>query len=290
MFIVNLLAKVPLWLLYRLSDVLYGLIAYVVRYRRAVITDNLRQSFPDRSAADIARLRRGFYRNFCDLLVEIIKLPGLSADELRKRVQYTNPELVRDSLEAGKPVIGLASHHCNWEWLPAAATLYGMPVDSVYKPLHNAFFEQLMIRIRSTFGPVPVPMGKLPRQMAVDRNRPRIIALVADQMPDRPENAYWTDFMHRNTPFYPGLERLARGQQLPVFYIEMVRVRRGYYTATFTQLGTPPYGELATGELIERYRDALTNTLEKHPADWLWSHKRWKHHREKYDRVITKLE
>lgn len=284
------MAALPLSVLYRLSDFLYLLTAYVIRYRRVVIMDNLRRSFPERSDAEIRRLTRGFYRNFCDLLVETIKLPGLSADELRRRVVFTNPELVQAVLQTGQSVIGLASHHSNWEWLPPAAVCYGLPTDSVYKPLHNPFFERLMLRIRSRFGPYPVPMGRLPREMILRRDQPRIIALVADQMPDRPESAYWTEFMQRNTPFYPGLERLARSQQLPVFYLEMVRVRRGYYTATFTQIGLPPYGELATGELIERYRDALTQTLTRHPADWLWSHKRWKHHREKYDRVRTKLE
>lgn len=290
MLLVKLLSKLPLRVLYVLSDLLYWLMAYLIRYRHAVITDNLRQSYPELDGPGIQRLTHGFYRNFCDLLVEIIALPGLSAAELTQRVVYTNPELVQAAFAKGTPVIGLASHHSNWEWLPAAATLYGLPVDSVYKPLHNPFFEKLMLRIRSTFGPHPVPMGKLPREMASRRAIPRVIALVADQMPDRPENAYWTEFMHRNTPFFPGLERLARGQQLPVFYIEMVRVRRGHYTATFVQLGTPPYAELATGELIRRYRDALTQTLERYPADWLWSHKRWKHYREKYAEVRTKLE
>lgn len=290
MFIVQLLARLPLTVLYRLSDVLYWLLAYLIRYRHAVITENLRQSFPDLNGRGIKRLTHGFYRNFCDLLIETIKLPGLSADELRRRVVFTNPEMVQSILQTGKPVIALASHHSNWEWLPPAAVCYGLPADSVYKPLHSPFFEQLMLRIRSRFGPHPVPMGRLPRELVLRRDQPRIIALVADQMPDRPESAYWTHFMHRNTPFYPGLERLARSQQLPVFYVEMVRIRRGYYTATFSPIGAPPYTNLATGELIERYRDALTQTLTKYPADWLWSHKRWKHHREKYDRVRTKLE
>jgi Kdo2-lipid IVA lauroyltransferase/acyltransferase len=291
MFLIKLIARLPLPLLYVVSDILYWLIAYLIRYRYAVITDNLRRSFPDRNNAQIKALTHDFYRNFCDLIVEVLKLPGLSAEEMKRRVTYTNPELVKAEFARGKPVICVAGHQCNWEWVPIAAELYGLPVDSVYKPLHNAFFERLMLTLRSRFGSYPVPMAKLAREMILRRDKPRVIALVADQMPDRPEHAYWTEFMNRETPFFPGLERLARSQQLAVFYTEMIRVGRGRYTITFSQIGTPPYAELETGVLMERYRDALTQTIQAAPSNWLWSHKRWKHHREKYgDTVRTRLE
>jgi Kdo2-lipid IVA lauroyltransferase/acyltransferase len=287
---IQLIARLPLPILYRFSDLLYILIAYVVRYRRGVITTNLQQSFPERTQAEISRLRQGFYRNFCDIIVEVLKLPGLSAEEMKARVRYTNPGVIQAEFAKGKPVLCVAGHQCNWEWVPIAAELYGLPVDSVYKPLHSPFFERVMHTLRSRFGSYPVPMGRLPREMVARRHTPRVIALVADQMPDHPEAAYWTEFMHRETPFFPGLERLARSQQLAVFYTEMVRVGRGQYTITFAQLGTPPYAELATGELIDRYRDALTATLNRYPTDWLWSHKRWKHEREKYgENVRVKL-
>jgi Kdo2-lipid IVA lauroyltransferase/acyltransferase len=291
MRLIQLFAKLPLPILYVISDILYYLTAYVIRYRRAVITANLRQSFPERTYPEIRQLRHDFYRNFCDVVVEILKVPSISADEMKSRVRYTNPELVQAEFAKGKPVICVAGHQCNWEWVPIAAELYGLPVDSVYKPLHNAFFERLMHMLRSRFGSYPVPMGRLPREMVARRHKPRVIALVADQMPDHPEAAYWTQFMHRETPFFPGLERLARSQQMAVFYTEMVRVKRGHYTITFSPLGMPPYAELTTGDLIERYCAALTDTLHRYPADWLWSHKRWKHHREKYgENVRVKLE
>lgn len=250
---------------------------------------NLRNSFPDKSDADIQRIARGFYRNLADLIVETIKLPSLSPEELKRRVQFTNAHLVQSHLRAGRAIIGMASHQSNWEWLPSAAVLYDMPTDSIYKPLTNPFFEELMQAIRSAFGAVPVPMNNLPRRMASQKNTPRIIALVADQVPNIPEQAYWTHFLHQDTPFYPGTERLARSRNLPVFYTELIRIRRGYYEATFYPIGEPPYDDLPVGTLLERYRDQLETTIEKQPSDWLWSHKRWKHWREKYAKIETKL-
>ncbi|MBD2704750.1 lysophospholipid acyltransferase family protein [Spirosoma sp. BT702] len=289
MFFFRLLSRLPLWFLYGISDFLYFLLLYVIRYRRSVVLDNLRQSFPDKTSGDIRQIARDFYRNLTDLLVETIKMPDMSPDELRMRVQFTNAHLVKEELAKGQAVIGMASHQSNWEWIPSASVLHGMPVDSIYKPLSNPFFEEMMRTVRSSFGAVPVPMNMLPRRLATQKNVARIIALVADQVPDVPEQAYWTDFLHRDTPFYPGTERLARSRNLPVFYTELVRVRRGHYRVTFTCIGEPPYENLPEGTILERYRDLLEETIQKHPSDWLWSHKRWKHWRAKYPKIGAKL-
>lgn len=290
MLFFRFLSRLPLRFLYVISDFLYYLLLYVVRYRRRVVLENLRLSFPEKSAADIQTIVKGFYRNLTDLIVETIKMPALPPDELRQRVRFTNAELVQTRLRAGQTVIGMASHQGNWEWIPSASVLNDMPVDSVYKPLNNAFFEEIMRTIRSSFGAVPTPMSSLPRQMVVRKDVPRIIALVSDQMPGAPEHAYWTDFLHRDTPFYPGTERLARSRKFAVFYLQLVRLRRGYYEATFTLIAEPPYDTVPPGLILERYRDLLEETIRRYPADWLWSHKRWKHQREKYSKIMTKLE
>ena len=290
MILLTLLARLPFFVLYRLSDFLFFLTAYVVRYRRRVVIDNLRHAFPDAPPARIRQLARGFYRNFCDVIVETIKLPAMTAGEMQKRVVVINGELPRRYVAEGQSFLGTAGHQCNWEWVPGATLISGVPVDSVYKPLHNAASERLMQRIRSQFGAHLVPMNRLPRELITRRNVPRAIALVADQMPNVPETAYWTDFLHRDTPFFPGTERLARSQKLPVLYLDLVRIRRGCYQATFSLLAAPPYTDLPYGTILERYRDRLTETINRQPANWLWSHKRWKHHRGEYPKIHTKLE
>ncbi|WP_338870386.1 lysophospholipid acyltransferase family protein [Spirosoma sp. SC4-14] len=290
MLFFRLLSKLPLGILYGLSDFLYFLLLYVVRYRHEVIDENLRVSFPEKSETERKAIAKGFYRNLTDLIVETIKMPDLSPDDLRRRVQFSNANLVKERLEAGQTVIGMASHSCNWEWVPSGSVLHGMPADSIYKPLNSPFFEKLMRTVRASFGAVPVPMHTLPRRMVAQKNVPRIVALVADQVPDVPEQAYWTDFLHHDTPFYPGTERLARSRNLPVFYTELRRVKRGFYEVKFTLLSEPPYTNLPPGTILNRYRDLLEETIRKYPSDWLWSHKRWKHWRGKYEKIVVKLD
>ncbi|QMW06483.1 lysophospholipid acyltransferase family protein [Spirosoma foliorum] len=290
MIFFRLLSRLPLKVLYGISDVLYFLLFRVIRYRRQVILDNLEHSFPEKSPAEIRLIMKGFYHNLADLFVETLKLPTFSPDELQQHVRVINPELVLEQIQAGKTAIAMTSHQGNWEWLPGPFVLKGIPVDSVYKPLTNPFFNDLMYKIRSSFGAVPTDMHLLPRQMVARKDTPRLIGLMSDQVPDVPEQAYWTDFLHRDTPFYPGAERLARSRNLPVFYMEPVRVRRGYYEISIQLLAEPPYTDLPPGTILERYRDRIEDTIKKYPSDWLWSHKRWKHWRGKYAKVGAKLE
>ena len=288
LFFFRLLSRVPITALYVVSDVLYYLLAYVIRYRKKVIDSNLKRSFPEKSDTERRQIAKNFYRNFADVLVETFKLPGLSLAELQNRVTFTNKELVQEKLTQGQSVLIMASHQCNWEWAPSASVANGMPADAVYKKLTNPVSERLVYYIRSNFGAKPVPMKALLREMVTRRKEPRLIALVADQIPDQPEYGYWTSFMNQETPFYPGTERLARSFNLPVFYIEMQRTRRGYYSMTFYPLAEPPYQELTEGEILNRYRDLLEKTLRKAPSDWLWSHKRWKHQRTRYAKTQVK--
>ncbi|MBD2755530.1 lysophospholipid acyltransferase family protein [Spirosoma validum] len=284
------LSRLPLSILYGISNVLYFLLLYVIRYRRQVIDENLRLSFPEKSLAERHRITRNFYRNLADLFVEIIKLPALSPEEIQKRVRFVNLDLIRSNIQAGQTIIGMTSHQGNWEWLPGSLVLNGVPVDSIYKPLTNEFFDRLMRDVRSSFGAIPTAMNTLPRQMVARKDIPRMIGLMSDQVPDVPEQAYWTDFLHRDSPFYPGAERLARSRNFPVFYLDTVRVRRGYYEITIRTVAEPPYTDLPLGTIMERYRDMIETTIRNNPSDWLWSHKRWKHWRGKYPKVGAKLE
>ncbi|MGA0556839.1 lysophospholipid acyltransferase family protein [Larkinella sp. VNQ87] len=281
--------RLPFSVFYALANVLYFLLAYVIQYRKQVILTNLKRSFPEKSDKELRQIAQNFYRNLADVLVETLKLPGMSPEELKRRVLFTNSELVKEKLAKGQPVLIMASHQCNWEWAPSASVVHGMPADAVYKKLANPLSERLVHYIRSNFGAKPIPMKGLLREMATRRNEPRLIPLVADQIPDQPEFGYWTTFLHQETPFYPGTERLARSFNLPVFYTEMIRTRRGHYTMTFYLIAEPPYQHLPDGEIINRYRDYLEQTIRHHPADWLWSHKRWKHQRDKYAKTQVKF-
>lgn len=274
----RVLSRLPLRLLYGFADFLYLILRYVVRYRWSVVLENLQNAFPSESPAARRRLASAFYRNLTDLFVETLKGLTITEAELRRRVRVVNPEAFQPYLDAGQTVLIMTSHQCNWEWQSPAVRVLGPAVDVVYQPLTSAFFDRMLREVRGRFGIAPIPMQGLLRDMVKRRGQPRLIGLVADQAAP-PGTAYWTQFLNQETDFFVGTDKLARQFNAPAIFAEMRRVRRGHYELRFFPLAEPPYDDLLPLTIIERYVRRLEASLRENPADWLWSHRRWKHKR-----------
>lgn len=268
-------------MLYGLARLLYWLMAYVVRYRRRVVVGNLRNSFPEKSEAEIEQIARGFYWHFAQVIVEILKLRTISAAELGERVVIENPEVVERLFAENKQVLTLGSHAGNWEWILSAGAL-GFPGQAagVYKPLTNPFFESFMLQLRSRMGAEMVPMLGTLRNLIRNRGKGRSISLLSDQAAGPEDHPYWTDFLHQDTPFYTGADKLAAQLGCAAAYVGIRRVRRGHYRITLTalhdgQTTLPPEEH----QLTEAFARLLERDIQASPPDYLWSHRRWKHKR-----------
>jgi KDO2-lipid IV(A) lauroyltransferase len=248
----------------------------VIPYRRHVVDANLKASFPEWDDATRERVIRDYYRGFADMLVEVMHSLRLTPDELRRRVRIVNPELVRDEVGKGKPVLIVAAHQCNWEWmLLALSTQLGVPVDAAYKPLVDNWAEIEMRKLRSRFGARLIPAQELLGDIIKQRGVPRAIAMVADQEPVSSERKHWLRFLNRDTAFFLGAEEIARTTRYAAFFIRLERTARGHYQVEFVKLAAA--GEqLPPGEFTTRYAKMVEDQIRAAPADWPWSHKRWK--------------
>ena len=99
MFLLRLLSRLPLRVLYVISDLLFPLVYYVVRYRRGVVRENLRNSFPDRSEKERRQIERRFYRFFCDYAVETVKMITMSREEMLRRMHFEDTDLMDKAVE-----------------------------------------------------------------------------------------------------------------------------------------------------------------------------------------------
>jgi len=271
-----MLSRAPMWALYALSGVLYVLAYHVARHRHRVIREQLAKVFPDLSAAERAAIHRRFLRNFCDVLVEVVKSMSLAPEEMKRRVRLLNVPLLQAYLEAGRSVMLVTSHLCNWEWLLQGVVLaIGFPVDAAYKPLHDAWAERLMLEVRSRFGARLIPAKDLLGDFLSRRGVVRALAMNADQAPVSTDKRYWTRFLGQDTAFYVGAEQIARATRLPIVYLTMRRVARGRYEVEARQLWDGRE-TLEPNAVTERYARACEADVLAHPADWLWSYRRWK--------------
>jgi KDO2-lipid IV(A) lauroyltransferase len=273
---VQFLSRLPMRVLYAFSSFLYFLAYYVVRHRHHVIREQLLKVFPAMSEAERAAIHRRFLKNFCDVLVEVLKSASLSPEAISARVNILNLPLARGYLGAGQSVMFVTSHLCNWEWLLQGVVLQlGYPLDAAYKPLHDAWAERLMLKIRSRFGARLVPAKELLADFLRRRGVVRAVAMNADQAPVSTDKRYWTQFLGQDTAFYVGAEQIARGTRLPIMYLVMRRVRRGHYEVELQQLWDGRE-TLAANAITERYARACELDVLKSPADWLWSYRRWR--------------
>ncbi|HEV3285345.1 MAG TPA: lysophospholipid acyltransferase family protein [Steroidobacteraceae bacterium] len=280
---VRLLARIPFSLLYGFASLLGWLSVRVYPYRLHVVRENLIKAFPDYGEAQLRAVIAGYYLSFAQMLIEIIKAAAMPPAEIRRRVQIVNLELARDQLARGQSVLLVAAHQCNWEWLLLALSLeLGYPVDAAYKPLVDSWAEREMKKLRTRFGSRLVPATDLLADIIKRRGIVRAVAMVADQEPTTSEHKHWTRFLNRDTAFYMGPEELARVTRFPTFFIGLKRTGRGHYEMQFTPLWSP--GEvLEPGELTERYARLVEAQIRAAPADWPWSHKRWKLKRSLYE-------
>lgn len=269
-------SKLPMWYLYRISDVL-ALSLMIFPYRRKVIRDNLTHSFPQKSSKEISRLVRRFYRHLSDILVETVKLFTVDEEGLKRMVVYKNTDRVEAHFAAGRPVIHLAVHSGNWELFTLGHCVWlSAPVQAAYAKVSWSWLNDEMLQMRQKFGASMVQRDQSVKAILKRGKEPRTIGLVADQRPKgNPQNHYRTKFLNQDTAFAVGGEKLAPRIEAAVFFNTMRRIKRGYYEVDFIEIDAPPF-RVEPHYITERYRSLLEELIEERPHEWLWSHNRWK--------------
>lgn len=272
----RLLSRIPLPLLYGLSMLFAFALYRIVRYRRAVVADNLAHAFPELSATDRLAIERKIYRHLGDLAMETIAGHSMTRAEFCRRASLENPEVLLPFKEKQQSLLLLTGHQGNWEWLSHVIGEYmGCPVDAVYKVMHNRHFDTVNNETRARAG-VPIPFSEAGREILRRRHEYRCFAMVADQSPFKRDKRYWREFLGRPASFYLGPQRIAEVMQYPVVFVGMTKVRRGHYSVRFEVLAQPPYEKGGTG-ILDNYIDAVERAIRAQPETWMWSNRKWKH-------------
>ncbi len=274
--LVRLISRLPLPILYGFGWCIFILAYYVIRYRRDVVSKNLGNSFPDKSASELAQIEKNYYRNLGRLIAEVLKGMTIPADDLKRRVRMVNPELLYQYLDQGQSVLILASHFCNWEWALLGCSLHlRYPFHALYKPLHGKYWDRAMYRMRTRFGGTLLPAKSIVTDILERRGEVRCIGMVADQVPTTAERKVWVDFLNQQTAFYSGPGAIARLTGSPVFFMELSRPKRGHYEIRFVELAGSKTG-LPPEDITRKYAATAEQLVIDRPADWVWAHRRWK--------------
>ena len=266
----------PIQILYLISKIIRFIVYDILCYREKVVIDNIQNTFIEKSQTEVIKLKNNFYDYFFELIVEIIKLLSISKDELNKRFTFSNINVIKQALKQNKSVIVVVGHYGNWEWaLRSASNLIDTKIIGVYKRINNTIFEWLLLKIRSNTNVLPVEIKSLPREL-VNNNEKKIYAMVADQSPTLEQSNVRINFLNRDTLVYTGVEKISKKYNMPVFYLNIKLIRKGYYESTFEEINSKNINGKKL-EITKEFFSKLENQIKSEPRLWLWSHKRWKH-------------
>lgn len=270
----------PMRVLYVISDLIYPLVYHIARYRRKVVRRNLVNSFPEYSLKKVIGIEKKFYHFFCDLMMEIIRQLHISEEEMKKRITFENLDLMFENGKSGKSVMLMTGHYCNWEWASKICmhSPDDFPTRPVYQKLKDKHFDHLMLKLRNRFGAISIEKNNLIRMMVDMKTSGEkgVFGMISDQSPKVRNIRYRMTFMNQDTPVFLGTEQLAKKYGYPVYYLDIRRVKRGYYHAVVKPIALDP-AKTEEYEITRTFMQMLEQNILEQPWFWLWSHNRWKH-------------
>jgi KDO2-lipid IV(A) lauroyltransferase len=261
----------------RMSAILYHLIYHRLAYRRPLVEKHLQQAFPEKSARVRSSIIKDFYQLFADWLIEVSFMYAHDWEAIRERFEIKNLHLFHEAHAQGKSVIVAMGHQFNWEWggwIVRKDT--AAPILCVYLPVKGVVFDTLFLRLRGRYGSDMLPQGQIGLRLVRMRGTTHTLILMADQSPSDLERAVWRPFLNRLTAWHGGLSRAATLGDYRVLFVEIRRVARHRYEAYPTLLTDNPR-TLTPADLTQMYVERLERSLHQDPANWLWTHNRWKH-------------
>jgi KDO2-lipid IV(A) lauroyltransferase len=277
MFIYKAISKLPFRALYFLSNLLAFILFHIVRYRRNISYQNIRNSFPEKTGQQIAYIQKSAYRHLTDTLVEMIKAKTISDSEIESRVTLVDFEEIQHLVRDGKSVFMLTAHTAPVEWVSFAGHLkYDFVIDPVYKPIHSKNLDKFIFSMRSRHQSSPIPYKKLTKDVVLRKSANRSIGMLADLEPRSRDQSLDVMFLNQSTRFFLDSEKIIKLTGFPSFFIAIKRTTRGHYQANAIRLSLNPKN-LDPNVLTEKYASCVEELILKNPASWLWTHKRWKH-------------
>ena len=248
----------PWWLLHVEASIIACFMAIVGGYRKKIVIENLHKVF---ESEKVGLISKGFYRNFCDITVESMKLFSASDRSVIKRVEYaTDGVTLMNRLKSeGRHVILVGAHMANWEiYAMTFSRVLNHKTMALYKKLSDPVMDEAMRESRQRMGLVMIEIEECKKWMDNHVSK--------------------TTFLGVETAVYFGAEQWAHKYDAAVVYGAVSRKGRGRYEVDF-RLVEENVKDLEKGHVMDRCLGELEEEVRKAPSDWLWSHKRWKHRR-----------
>ncbi|MDA3616573.1 lysophospholipid acyltransferase family protein [Polluticaenibacter yanchengensis] len=272
-----LISLLPWFIIYALSDFIYFVLYYIIKYRRGVVMSNLKIAFPGKSEKELTAISKESYHGLVDTFIEVIKLLTLSKKKLLEMCPITGVEALEPYIKTNRNIQIIAGHFYSWEMAnPILGVSFPMPTLGVYMPLSNKVMDKIMYKIRARFGTKLISSKNFTKEYLHYTHQANVLLLAADQKPGKVERGKWMYFFSQPAPFIPGPAKGAHKFNAAVFYCDYYREKRGKYRFKLELITDDPKS-IGEDELTRIFRNKIEASIRRHPGSYLWTHKRWKH-------------
>lgn len=252
-----------------------------LKIRRDVALTNLRLCFPEKSDADLERILEGAYINMATVLFEFLCFPKFNAENLKNLVEFSehSQRMVEDGLKKGRGLIMMSGHFSNWELiaLTIGAHFPGR-MQIIVHPFHNRAVDRVAEKYRCHLGNSTVPMANSVRAALTQLRSNGIVALLADQSAAKESDP--AKFFGIDVPTFQGPASFALRTRAGMLGGFLIRNDDGKYLVDLREIN---YDDLEDDtpenvrKLTQRHVEMLESFIRRHPSDWLWFHRRFKH-------------
>lgn len=273
--VIWLVSVLPFRWLYIFSDFVYLFVYKIFKYRVEVVRKNLNIAFPDKTEAEKRNIERKFYHHMCDMFLEMVKSYHMSEKEIKKRMVYTNIELIKP-YENSRSIIFLCGHYASYEWLMSLGYFLKHKSYGLYTPITNPYFDRLVKKIRMKYRGFLISRYAAASEMKKHRDENTIACygFAADQSPSS-SKSYRREFLGKIVPVFTGAERLGKQLNTVMVYAKIEKVKRGYYQCTFEILAENP-NEMPNYQITDLFFERLNQQIYQKPEYYLWTHNRFK--------------
>ena len=276
-FLLFSFSRLPLGVLYCISDILTFLNTHIIKYRTNVVRENLENSFPNKSTAEINLISQNFFRNFFDFIIESLKGITISQEEIDTRISLEGLEIVEKYAAANQNIMVLCGHLFNWEWVKGLVKqIPQSSVIAVYSVPKSQLINDIISKSREKFGGEVISMGDARKIIAKTQNDSTLYLMVADQSPYKKAIRYDIQFLNQTTPVFQGFDKIARKHDMGVVYLDIIRQGRGKFLYKFIDI-LPEHEKFAENEIVHKFFEHLEQSIHRQPDNYMWTHRRWKY-------------
>ncbi len=267
----------PLRWLQVIANAVAALLYRLLRPRREIAMANLERILGERlEPSERARVVSFSIRNMAKTMLELLKAPWMSEEEMEDFAAVRGVEHLQAAAEAGNGVIVITGHFGNWELLAATIARLGYDLSVVARDANDPGTADIINRSRKKAGEDVLPRDSVRQMLRILRDGD-LLGILPDQHANR--GGIWLDFMgepactatgpatlaHRTgAAIVPGFARRRDDDTLDVYFLPPIQVPDTGDREEDIRRGT------------QMVNDVLGEQIRKYPEQWVWMHRRWR--------------